>query len=122
MACIHKERWLEAMLDELTSLSANGVFELCELPPGHDPIAGKWLLKIKRGSQGEIERIKARCVAKRLTQVHGVDIFEGAPVERCTTLSTLYGLKQAAREWHRALENLLSDLGFERCASYLHYT
>jgi hypothetical protein len=29
----------------------------------------------------------------------------------------LYGLKQAAREWHRALAKLLSDLGFERCAS-----
>ena len=28
-----------------------------------------------------------------------------------------YGLKQAAREWRRALEKLLSDLGFERCAS-----
>ena len=35
MACIHKERWLEAMLDELNSLSEHGVFELCELPPGH---------------------------------------------------------------------------------------
>ena len=29
----------------------------------------------------------------------------------------LYGLKQAAREWHRALAKLLSDLGFEGCAS-----
>ena len=40
MACIHKERWLEAMLDELTSLSEHGVFELCELPPGQEPVAG----------------------------------------------------------------------------------
>ena len=28
-----------------------------------------------------------------------------------------YGLKQAAREWHRALAKLLSDLGFGRCVS-----
>ena len=28
-----------------------------------------------------------------------------------------YGLKQAARDLHRALAQLLSDLGFERCAS-----
>ena len=60
MACIHKERWLEAMLDELTSLSEHGVFELCELPPGHKPVAGKWVLKIKRGAQGGIERFKVR--------------------------------------------------------------
>ena len=59
MACIHKERWLEAMLDELTSLSEHGVFELGELPPGHKPVAGKRVLNIKRGAQGEIERFKA---------------------------------------------------------------
>ena len=41
MACIHNERWLEAMLDKLTSLSEHGVFQLCELPPGHKPVAGK---------------------------------------------------------------------------------
>ena len=29
MAGIHRERWLEAMLDELRSLSEHGVFELC---------------------------------------------------------------------------------------------
>ena len=56
MACIHKEGWLEAMLDELTLLSEHVVFQLCELPPGHKTVAGKWVLKIKRGAgEGEIE-------------------------------------------------------------------
>ena len=169
MACIHKERWLEAMLDVLTSLSEHGVFDLCELPPGQKPVSGKGVLKIKRGAQGEIERFKARYVAQGFTQVHVVDFFETwAPVGRYATLrmllsvcavehlktrhvdincaflngvleeegymvkppmcndgsgrfwrlkKVLYGLKQTAREWHRALAKLLSDLGFERCAS-----
>ena len=47
MACIHRERWLEAMLDELHSLSEHGVFELCELPSGCSPLPAKWVLKIK---------------------------------------------------------------------------
>ena len=90
MACIHKEIWLEAMLDELASLSEHGVFELCELPPGHKPVVGKWFLEIKRGAQGEIERFKARHVAKAFTQVHGVDFFETwAPVGRYATLRML---------------------------------
>ena len=90
MTCIYKERWLEAMLDELTSLREHSVFELYELPPGHKPVAGKWVLKIKCGAQGEIELFKARYVAKGFTQVHGVDFFETwASVGRYATLRML---------------------------------
>ena len=41
------------MRDELASLIENEVFELCELPLGVAALAGKWVLKIKRGAQGE---------------------------------------------------------------------
>ena len=87
MACIHREVWLEAMLDELHSLSEHRVFELCDLPAGCRPLPAKWVLEIKRGAQGEIERFKARYVAKGFEQVYGVDFFETwAPVERYVTL------------------------------------
>ena len=46
MAGIHRERWLEAMLDELHSLSEHGVFELRELPAGCRPLPAKWILQI----------------------------------------------------------------------------
>ena len=58
-ACIHRERWLEAMLDELHCLSEHEVFELCELPAGCRPLPAKWVLKIKLGAQSEVERFKA---------------------------------------------------------------
>ena len=45
-------------MDDLASLSEHGVSELCEIAPGHKPVAGKWVLKIKRGAQGETERSK----------------------------------------------------------------
>ena len=31
--------------------------------------------------------------------------------------NALYGLKQAAREWHKAVVELLSEIGFDRCHS-----
>ena len=93
MACIHRERWLEAMLDELRSLSEHGVFELCELPAGCRPLPAKWVLKIKRGAQGKIERFKARYVATGFEQVCGSDFFETwAPVGRYATLRALLSI------------------------------
>ena len=104
MACIHKERWLEAMLDELTSLSEHGMFELCELLPGYKPAAGKWVLKIKRGVQCEIEQFKARYVAKGFTQVHGVREY----VELDETIVKWIGTKE-----------MLAD-GFTKVCQGLH--
>ena len=93
MACTHWERWLEAILDGLHSLSEHGVFELCELPAGCRPLPAKWVLKIKRGAQGEIERFKARYVAKGFEQVYGVEFFETwAPVGKYATLRALLSI------------------------------
>ena len=53
----------------------------------------EWVLKIKRGAQGEIERFKARYVAKGFEQVDGVDFFETwAPVGRYATLRALFSM------------------------------
>ena len=93
IACIHRERWLEAMLDELHSLSEHGVFKLCELPAGCSPLPAKRVQKIKRGAQGEIEYFKARYVAKGFEQVYGFDFFETwAPVGKCATLPALLSI------------------------------
>ena len=35
----------------------------------------------------------------------------------CKLKKALYGVKQAAREWHKTLTQLLSELGFDRCHS-----
>ena len=56
MNSIHKNKWLDAMQDELASLIENGVYVLVPLPVSAAALSGKWVLKIKRGAQGEIER------------------------------------------------------------------
>ena len=72
----HRERWLEAMRDELASLIENEVFELCELPLEAAVLTRKWVLKIKRGAQGETERFKARHVVRGIEPIHGLRIHE----------------------------------------------
>ncbi|KAL5767159.1 hypothetical protein ACOSQ2_013942 [Xanthoceras sorbifolium] len=52
---------------------ANGTWSLVPLPAGKTPIGCRWVFKIKRHSDGSIERYKARLVAKGFTQMEGVD-------------------------------------------------
>ena len=64
------------MNDEMKSMKANDVWDLVELPEGAKPIGCKWIFKTKRGSKGNIERYKARLVAKDFTQKEGIDYKE----------------------------------------------
>ena len=90
MNSVHRDKWLEAMQDELASLTENGVYELVFLPVGAAALTGEWVLKIKRGAQGEIERFKARSVVRGFEQTHGKDFNETwAPVGHYTTLRSL---------------------------------
>ena len=45
MNSIHRDKWLEAMQDELASLTENGVYELVTLPVGAAALSGSWVLK-----------------------------------------------------------------------------
>ena len=64
------------MKDELSFISQNEVWELVELPKGCKPIGSKWVYKIKRDSNGQVERYKARLVAKGYSQREGIDFKE----------------------------------------------
>ena len=51
------------------------------------------MLTIKRGVQGEMERLKARYVAKGFEQVYGIELFETwAPIGRYSTLRALLSI------------------------------
>ena len=43
---------------------------------GTAALSGKWVLKIKRGAQGEIERCKARHVLRGFEHVLGKDFIQ----------------------------------------------
>ena len=87
------ELWKAAADSEMASLLANNTWELVELPPGAKPITAKWVFKIKRGPNGEVERYKARLVARGFEQREGVDYQEVfAPTSKQATLRALLSL------------------------------
>jgi hypothetical protein len=76
MRSAHSSKWLAAMEDEMKSMSANKVWDLEIIPTGAKTIDCKWVYKIKYDSQGNIERFKARLVAKDFTQRERIDYNE----------------------------------------------
>src|SRR6185312_10349960 len=57
-------------------MSTNKVWDLEEIPKGAKTVGCKWVYKTKSDSKGNIERFKARLVAKDFTQREGIDYNE----------------------------------------------
>ena len=76
MRSVHSSQWLEAMKDEMKSMSLNDVWDLEEIPKGAKTVGCKWVYKTKYDSRGNIEKFKARLVAKGFTQREGIDYNE----------------------------------------------
>lgn len=85
--------WKKAMDAEMLSHQKNQTWELTELPQKCKAIAGKWVFKRKMKSNGEIDRHKARFVAKGFSQQYGRDYHETfSPVVRHTTIRYLIAM------------------------------
>jgi hypothetical protein len=92
-------QWKTATDSEIQSLVDAGTFSLCELPSGLKAIGCKWVLKIKRGADGEIIKFKARLVAQGFLQRYGVDYVETyAPVARIASIRIIIALA-AQHDW-----------------------
>lgn len=91
--------WTDACDDEIKSIVKNKTWELVDLPVGAKAIGLKWIFKIKRNSDGSINKFKERLVAKGYIQKHGVDFEEVfALVARIETVRFLIALA-ASRGW-----------------------
>jgi hypothetical protein len=81
------------MKDEMKSIDDNNTWTLTSAPPGRKIIGSKWVYKTKLDGNNDLEKYKARVVAKRYSQVAGVDFDETyAPVARIEAIRQLFAI------------------------------
>nr|GEY94531.1 retrovirus-related Pol polyprotein from transposon TNT 1-94 [Tanacetum cinerariifolium] len=79
--------WKEAMQEEIEALHKNKTWELVPLPGGRKFIGNKWVYKIKRNNDDQVESYRARLVVKGYAQKEGIDFNEiFSPMVRMTTI------------------------------------
>jgi Reverse transcriptase (RNA-dependent DNA polymerase) len=87
------------MAQEISALAHNKTWIL--VPPSLDQhvIGSKWVFKVKRHSDGSIERHKARLIARGFLQQEGVDFNDTfSPVVRLTIIQVILSLV-VSQQW-----------------------
>ena len=92
----YSSEWCEAMEDEYRSLLKNKTWELVERPEGVNIVGNKWVYKLKRNSDGDIDSFKARLIAQGYTQTYGMDYNEVfSPVARTSAIRSILAIANA---------------------------
>lgn len=85
--------WKEAIKDHLNSLAVNQTWDLVRRQLTDKVVTVKWIFKVKKLPNGQIDKFKARLVAQGYTQQYGIDYFETfAPVVRLESLRILLAI------------------------------
>ena len=78
---------------EFDALMANGTWSLCSRPLHKNFVRNKWIFKIKRTPNGQIDRYNARLFAKGFDQCSGIDYHETfSPVIKPFTIRLVLSL------------------------------
>jgi Reverse transcriptase (RNA-dependent DNA polymerase) len=97
LASTNKDKWLEAIDKEVSSLDDAGTLTMAPHEPGMNILRSHLVLKAKRDTAGAIIKYKARLVACGDAQVHGLDFDQSyAPVADFTVFRVI--LRIVARQ------------------------
>ena len=87
---VYGEYWKKAFKSELQSHKDQRTYEVCDLPKGRKVLQTRWVLKVKEGENGQVDKFKCRWVVKGFSQIPGVDYeLTFAPVSRLTSFRVL---------------------------------
>lgn len=93
------QMWKSAINAEMDALMRNKTWEVVPRPDNRKIVDSRWVFKIKRLANGEIDKYKARVVAKGFSQIQGIDFDETyAPVVRFDSLRLLLAIA-AIQQW-----------------------
>jgi hypothetical protein len=95
------QRWHAAVKQEYETLVANGTWDVTPVPrpEGGNTVDCKWALRVKLNPGGNVEKFKARLMARGFTQVEGVNVFEKyAPVAKMSSLRIILSIANC-RDW-----------------------
>lgn len=91
--------WLAAMNNEVEALHRNKTWHLVPPPKGKNLIDCKWIYKVKRKSDGSIDRYKARLVAKGFKQRYEIDYEDTfSPVVKAATIRLILSIA-VSQDW-----------------------
>ena len=81
------------MMEEYQSIMKNDVLDVVPRPEGKSVVTSKWIYKIKHAADGNVEKHKARFVARGFSQKEGIDYEETfSTVSRYTSIRDIISL------------------------------
>lgn len=73
---VEEDCWRSTLEEEIHSIKKNDTWELSALPPKKKTIGVKWVYKIKRTANRNVDQFKARIVAKGYEHKYGIQYEE----------------------------------------------
>ena len=96
---VKEEVWEQAMDEEIECIEKNQRWELVDVPKDKDVISVKWIYKIKKHADGNVQKHKARMVERGFTHQPGIDFNETfARVARMDTVRIVLAI-DAQNKW-----------------------
>lgn len=92
-------KWKEAVNVEMKSLDEAHTWDIVKRPKDKNVVSSKWVFKIKRNAEGEIDKYKAQLVVRGFMQVYRVDYYETySPIARLASLRLILAIA-ARQDW-----------------------